>query len=481
MEDLPGADLQARLDRGEHPSQTVLIDWVLQAADQIAVLHRRSPPLIHRDLKPHNLLLDDHGKVWLLDFGSVKQTIGQSTTAGTFGFMAPEQLEGRATPQSDVYGLGMTLMALLTRTDPTAFSDGVRSSWRSRANVSDGIAAVIDRAIALDDQQRFAHAAAFAAALRAAMHGRVATPAIPPAAGSKRGPILLATALAVMMGMGFVMFTITSDPSPMSSPPLIPTIAAIPTIPHMPPAKSPDIDAADRRLGAIGLSQLRECRNDISRLAMSANRYAAWRKTMASEPTCKERYVDYGLYALNAPASSCRAATTASDTIRTAMTKAADVHDAAMAPISQADRYYDNKDHRDDGCALGKQLHPVLLAGFTAGAAADQQLTKLEDELIAGMHASSDDPLAMATIEPMRLIHAIRAKLSRKASVAEIVAEGKQLQAAVALLPPHKDELPTFMGALRDIEPNSIVASMHWDSAWRAIADLDERLMARLR
>jgi serine/threonine protein kinase len=81
----------------------------------LAYLHERHPPLIHRDIKPANLVLRADGRVALVDFGGVRVALrpeGGSTMVGTFGYLAPEQLYGEATPRTDLYSLGVTLAAL---------------------------------------------------------------------------------------------------------------------------------------------------------------------------------------------------------------------------------------------------------------------------------------------------------------------------------------------------------------------------------
>ncbi len=91
----------------------------------LVYLQNRLPPIIHRDLKPENILIDESGNVYLIDFGFARIGTGEiavsSVAAGTFGFMAPEQLRNRDLNEAtDLYGLGATLICLLTNTRSTA-------------------------------------------------------------------------------------------------------------------------------------------------------------------------------------------------------------------------------------------------------------------------------------------------------------------------------------------------------------------------
>ena len=121
----------------------------------VAWLHERSPPVIHRDLKPENIVRRPDGTLALVDFGSVLDvvngTLGGSTATGTFGYMAPEQLAGDATPASDVYGLGALAVALLTRRDPRTLlrGDG-RLDWRRQVAVPSSFADAVDRMLSAD-------------------------------------------------------------------------------------------------------------------------------------------------------------------------------------------------------------------------------------------------------------------------------------------------------------------------------------------
>lgn len=107
--------------------------WTPQEVKQIAIsvleilvdLQNRIPPVIHRDIKPENILIDEQMNVYLVDFGFARIGGGEgamsSVATGTFGFMAPEQIYNRELSNAtDLYGLGATLICLLTGTKSTA-------------------------------------------------------------------------------------------------------------------------------------------------------------------------------------------------------------------------------------------------------------------------------------------------------------------------------------------------------------------------
>lgn len=106
----------------------------IAALDVLVYLQARIPPIIHRDIKPENLLIDDAGQVYLVDFGFARVGEGEvgvsSVVKGTLGFMPPEQLFNRQLSEaSDLYGLGMTLICLLTGTKSDRIGELVDISY----------------------------------------------------------------------------------------------------------------------------------------------------------------------------------------------------------------------------------------------------------------------------------------------------------------------------------------------------------------
>lgn len=121
MQRIEGESVHARRKAGTSSDPAEVVRMLEDASDAFAYLHGRSPPVIHRDVKPGNVLRKPDGSFAFVDFGSVRDRLrpeGGSTVVGTFGYMAPEQFQGRASPATDVYGIGATALAMLTGREP---------------------------------------------------------------------------------------------------------------------------------------------------------------------------------------------------------------------------------------------------------------------------------------------------------------------------------------------------------------------------
>ncbi|TMQ22333.1 MAG: serine/threonine protein kinase [Deltaproteobacteria bacterium] len=120
MQRAPGDNLRD-LSARRRLSQLEVRDVLIRCLEVLDYLHTRSPAVVHRDLKPSNIMRAPDGKIALVDFGGVLDAArdrGGSTIVGTFGYMAPEQLHGQATPATDIYALGATIVALAGGIEP---------------------------------------------------------------------------------------------------------------------------------------------------------------------------------------------------------------------------------------------------------------------------------------------------------------------------------------------------------------------------
>ncbi len=127
-------------------------------------LHQFRPPIIHRDIKPDNIILGKHEQIYLVDFGAVKnQTISDSSTSvtvvGTYGYTPIEQFGGRAVPASDLYALGASLIHLLTGILPANLPQkNLRIQFRDLVHISNHLANWLSTITEPDVENRFATA-----------------------------------------------------------------------------------------------------------------------------------------------------------------------------------------------------------------------------------------------------------------------------------------------------------------------------------
>ncbi len=212
MEYLPGGSLADRLEGDGPQSLGRSLAWLGQAAAALDAAHAHG--IVHRDVKPGNLLLDDDGRVKVADFGVASAAdLGSFTEAGTVvgtaGYLAPEQARGeRATPASDLYALAVVAFELLTgkrpfeRESSTAeamahVSAPIPPASESNPQLPPEVDDVLARGLAKDPQHRYGSASEFVQALREALDraaGATQVGALPPAAQSRERtklPLLL--------------------------------------------------------------------------------------------------------------------------------------------------------------------------------------------------------------------------------------------------------------------------------------------------
>ncbi|MCI8484021.1 MAG: serine/threonine protein kinase [Lachnospiraceae bacterium] len=126
MEYLEGETLEKILQRTGPQSQEDVVCWAKDMCLVLGYLHNCKPPVIYRDMKPGNIMLQPGGNLRLIDFGGVwEKRNGQKipeVSLGTKGYAAPEQLAGEEVDaRTDIYGLGVTMYHLLTGKDPRQF------------------------------------------------------------------------------------------------------------------------------------------------------------------------------------------------------------------------------------------------------------------------------------------------------------------------------------------------------------------------
>jgi tRNA A-37 threonylcarbamoyl transferase component Bud32 len=159
MEKVEGRTL-AELRQSRSLDQAQIVRFLREAGATLRYLHGRAPPIIHRDIKPQNVIQRPDGSFALVDFGSVRDQLrpeGGSTVVGTFGYMAPEQFQGRALPVTDVYGVGATAIACLAGQDPETLPHkglalDVQAALRGRADR--GLIDLLSRLVEPDPDRR---------------------------------------------------------------------------------------------------------------------------------------------------------------------------------------------------------------------------------------------------------------------------------------------------------------------------------------
>ena len=169
-ERVAGETLAAKLARGDRWTTAQAERLTRELLETLAYLHELSPPVVHRDVTPANVMIDEGGRAMLVDFGAVRSLSHQpgqaQTVLGTPGYMAPEQAMGEATPASDLYGLGATLAHVLTHQHPSQLPrEGLRISVEGLLGDAGATARVLPGLLAPEASQRFASARAALAVL----------------------------------------------------------------------------------------------------------------------------------------------------------------------------------------------------------------------------------------------------------------------------------------------------------------------------
>ena len=161
QEYIDGEDLEHELQRLGPFDETKVIELLKAILPILAFVHGRN--IVHRDIKPANIMRQRQGKIYLLDFGAVRDLFATSkwTTVGTTGYAAPEQYHGgEVYPSTDLYALGVTCLRLLTGLPPEDLYNAYTGTWqwRDKVHLSPHLAQILDRMVRLVVHERFASA-----------------------------------------------------------------------------------------------------------------------------------------------------------------------------------------------------------------------------------------------------------------------------------------------------------------------------------
>ncbi len=172
----PNGTLRDRHPRGSQVPLPTVIEYVKQVASALQYIHDQG--IIHRDVKPENMLLGNDGKILLNDFGLAVTYPGTTANspAGTPRYMAPEQFRGDVVPASDQYSLGVVVYEWLCGRPPFTEGDFIQLAYQHRLEppppltdinptIRRGVEQVVLRALEKDPQRRFGNMRTFARAL----------------------------------------------------------------------------------------------------------------------------------------------------------------------------------------------------------------------------------------------------------------------------------------------------------------------------
>lgn len=166
MDYVRGDSLKQLTDRQGPQDEQQVIRWAIQVLETLSYMHQLSPPVVHRDITPDNLMLQEDGNIKIVDFNVAYQVDSSSTATvvGKHAYIPAEQFRGKPCPQSDIYSLGGTIFYLLTGKEPEPISKSYPA--RVNENVSAELDKIVSIATSTSLQERYCDVQAFADELR---------------------------------------------------------------------------------------------------------------------------------------------------------------------------------------------------------------------------------------------------------------------------------------------------------------------------
>ena len=172
MDYIEGEPLNKVLDKYGAQAQDIVIEWAEDLCGVLDYLHAQNPPIIYRDMKPANIMLQPSGNIKLIDFGIAReykeQNLEDTVSLGTKGYAAPEQFggKGQTDRRTDIYCLGVTLYHLLTGKNPCEPPYEIYPIRYWKPELSAGLENIILKCTQLNPSDRFDSCAELMYALR---------------------------------------------------------------------------------------------------------------------------------------------------------------------------------------------------------------------------------------------------------------------------------------------------------------------------
>ena len=155
-----GISAKEGIERGGKFDEAHVRKWAWQICEALKYLHTRNPPIIHRDIKPGNIMITPEGDIKLIDFGIAKEykkdANGPSEHLGTMGYAAPEQYTSAPTDaRTDIYSLGITLYHMITGKSPYEPPYELRPIREWNRSYSEGMEYIIQKCTQADPKRRY--------------------------------------------------------------------------------------------------------------------------------------------------------------------------------------------------------------------------------------------------------------------------------------------------------------------------------------
>lgn len=160
MDYIEGETLQKILNEYGPQSESIVVDWAKQMTGVLSYLSKQNPPIIHRDIKPHNIILKPDGTIALMDFTIAREYVPgllkDEICLGTKGFAAPEQFGLAQTDcRTDIYGLGVTIFSLITGENPTQYDGELPYIKSVNPNLSGELEYIIKKCTNANPDKRY--------------------------------------------------------------------------------------------------------------------------------------------------------------------------------------------------------------------------------------------------------------------------------------------------------------------------------------